>query len=405
MRGTINEDAARALKQSTVLWDYANPGFGLRRQGEIAVFFVRYRQNGVRRQLTLGREREMSAAEARTKALVILDAAAKQKIVITKWQIRRSKSGNKFFGEVAERYLETFAIPRKKRSSVLSDRRNLELHILPAIGDLRLTQIDRPCIMGMHASLQKKPIAANRCLAIISRIFTIAAKWGLCDDENPCQGIDRYPEKPRERYLTDEELERLGHALRISAQNYVGIDWANYSLPQRLRRASSEDWRSIIAIKLLLLTGARMTEVLSLRWDSIDKKLGIARLSDSKTGLKYLYLPPQVISILDGIKDCRPQNHLPSPFVLPGDRPCTHFQGLFQPWQRIRAIAELPQLRIHDLRHAFASTAVAGGDSLYIVGRILGHRRISTTERYAHLAVSPTLDVASRTANKLAQFL
>jgi hypothetical protein len=180
MRGIIDDNAIRALPKKAVLWDYANPGFGIRRQGQLAVFFVRYRQNDYRRHITIGRHPEMSVDEARTKALIILDAA-KREPVNAKWEIRRSKLGKVFFGEIAESYLSTIATPRKKRSSVISDKRNLELHILPAIGDLKLTQIDRPCIMEVHASLHRKPIAANRCLAIISRIFKIAENWGLCD--------------------------------------------------------------------------------------------------------------------------------------------------------------------------------------------------------------------------------
>src|SRR4051812_13051774 len=180
-------------------------------------------------------------------------------------QNRRGKSPDRnqeryYFGEIAERYLEDFAKPRKKPSSILSDRRNLELHVLPVFGHVRLTQVSRSCIVRMHASLSSKPTAANRCLALVSHIFTVAAKWGVADRrKNPCRGIDRFREKARERYLTDEELERLGRALRIAANGYGQINWVDYLVPQKLGREAPEDWRSIAAIQLLLLTGARMT--------------------------------------------------------------------------------------------------------------------------------------------------
>ena len=190
MRGQINDHAAQTLSKGQVLWDYSEPGFGLRNQGGIAVFFVRYRQNGVRRHLTLGRQPEMPAAEARAKAKVILDAANNRTKPELQWEIPRSKSGTTYFGEIAERYLKDHAKPRKKPSSLISDRRNLELHILPALGRLRLRHIDRAHIAAMHAHLHLKPIAANRCLALVSHIYSVAAKWGLIEEgANPCHGI------------------------------------------------------------------------------------------------------------------------------------------------------------------------------------------------------------------------
>lgn len=405
MRGQIDDDAARTIPRGEVLWDYLEPGFGARRQGRLAVFIVRYRQNGVRRHLTLGRQPEMSAAEARTKAKIILDAAQNKRAPTAPWQIPRSKSGTVFFGEIAERYLTDFARPRKKSSSVLSDRRNLELHILPVLGHVRITHIERSKVVKMHASLHLKPTTANRCLALVSHIFTAASRWGVIDVGNPCRGIDRFRERPRERYLTEEELERLGHALRIAANGYGHINWRNYSVPPNLDRERPEDWRSIAALQLLLLTGARMTEILSLRWDWVDRKLRIAKLPDSKTGPKLIYLPDSAVRVLERIKQRVTKEYPLSPFVFPGNRARTYFQGLFHPWQRIRAIAGLEDLRIHDLRHVYASTAVSGGESLYIVGRILGHKQSATTERYAHLAIGPVLAVANRTASKLAEFL
>jgi integrase len=405
MRGQIDDGAARALPKKEVLWDCLDPGFGVRRQGKVAVFLVRYRQNGVRRYLTLGRQPEMSADEARAKAKILLDAAKKQKAPKPKWVIVRSKSGTVYFGEFAERYLNDFAKPRKKPSSLFSDYRNLELHILPSLGNLKLAQITRADIVRMHSNLYLKRTTANRCLALVSHIFTIAGKWGANDGANPCQGIDRFREMARERYLNDEELGRLGQALRTAAHGYGSINWTTHSIPEKFGRETPEDWRSIAAIQLLLLTGARMTEVLSLRWDWIDKRLGVARLPDSKTGAKLLYLPEHAMRILGEIR-VRGTEQIPfSPFVLPGNRAQTYFRGLALPWQRIRAIAGLHDLRIHDLRHVYASIAVSDGDSLYIVGRILGHSQLSTTERYAHLAIGPVREVANRTATKLAQFL
>jgi integrase len=405
MKRNITEQAAVTLRENQIIWDVLDMGFGVRRQRDVPVFMVRYRQNKMRRHVTLGTLKELSVQEARQKARIILDAAkCRHDPIPQTWKIRRSKSGAVDFGEFAERYLSEFAAPRKKPASLLADRRNLELHILPHLGDRRLIDIDRQSIMKMHASQRATPVAANRSLALVSHIFTVAEKWGLLAMRgNPCKGADRFRERPRERYLSDDELHRLGEALKTAEMGYQAVDWSTYSSRSCLVRTTAEDWRAVAAMRLLIFTGARMTEILSLRWDWIDKGRGVGRLPDSKTGPKLLFLPQRAMFILEELSNRIHVEYPGSPFVLPGDRPWSHFQGLFHPWRRVRTIARLNDLRIHDLRHVFASTAVSAGDSLYMVGRILGHRQPSTTQRYAHLSIGPVLEVANRTASRLAK--
>jgi integrase len=406
MKAYITDQIAKSLKQNEVIWDDLDTGFGVRRQRRSSVFIVRYRENRERQCVTIGRFGEISAEDARCKARTILGAVRTRAPNLEPWSIRRSKNGALYFGEIAERYLSEFAKPRKKLKSQRADRRNLELHILPRIGQLRLSQIDRPLIIKVHASLVDTPIAANRCLALISHIFSIAEKWGSVPaGSNPCKGIDRFPEHERERYLSEEEFIRLGDALKIAAIGYQNVAWSAYSRADKIERRSPEDWRAIAAIRLLLFTGARVNEILTLRWSWIDWRLGIARLPDSKTGPKTLFLPEPALRMLEELKAQVRRDYPKSPFVLPGDRGVTNFQGLFNAWQRIRTVSRLADLRLHDLRHVYASTAVASGDSLYIVGRILGHRRPETTQRYAHLAIDPVRQVANRTAGKLADLL
>jgi len=406
MRAKITDAIARQLKENEVVWDDLDTGFGVRRQRRSAVFIVRYRQNRKRHCITIGHHRELSAEEARCKARALLESVRTRAPDDKPWSIPRSQKGTLYFGELAERYLNEFATPRKKAKSLRADRRNLEIHILPKIGHLRLSQIDRPLLIELHASQRATPIAANRCLALVSHVYSIAEKWGAVPvGLNPCRGIDRFPEKERERYLSEDELMRLGDALRIAVGGYRAVDWSSYSKNDRFARRSPEDWRAIAAVRLLLFTGARMNEILTLRWSWIDWRLGIARLPDSKTGPKTLFLPEPALRVLEELKMTVQRDHPRSPFVLPGDRSVTNFQGLFYAWQRIRTIARLNDLRIHDLRHVYASTAVSSGSSLYIVGRILGHRRSETTQRYAHLAIDPVRQVANQTASKLASLL
>ena len=166
------------------------------------------------------------------------------------------------------------------------------------------------------------------------------------------------------------------------------------------RRDTAEDWRAIAALRLVIFTGARVSEILTLRWEWIVAAQGIARLPDSKTGAKNLHLPPGALAVLGTLP-----RYAGNPHVLPGDRAGASFVGIQKPWQRVRALAALADLRIHDLRRGFASVVVAGGDSLFIAGKILGHRQAGTTERYAHLADDPAKAAADRTADHLADLL
>ena len=407
MKGHISTSKVERLEEGQVLWDDVDSGFGVRRQRLTPVYILKYRSGGRQHYVTIGRHgAPWTCDEARAEGRRRLSLIQKPESVPKPLKFRRSKTSIPYFSEVAERYLTEFAKPRKKASSVVADRRNLELHVLPHIGDLKLSAISRPLLIKMHAMQHAQPISANRCLAVTSHIFSMAEKWGLAEiGSNPCRGIDRFPETPRERYLTEPELARLGSALEVATHGYHVVDWTTYPRKDKPLRLTPEDWRSIAATKLLLLTGARMTEILSLRWAWIDWNLGIARLPDSKTGAKTLFLPRPVIDLLRKIESRVGKEFPESPFVLPGNRSATHFQGLQHAWQRIRIVARLKDVRIHDLRHAYASTAVARGDSLYIVGRILGHRRAETTQRYAHLAVEPILEVADRTAARIASVL
>ena len=287
---------------------------------------------------------------------------------------------------------------------------------------MKVREIEKADVARFHTAMRATPVAGNRALALLSAILGWAEKVGeRPDGTNPCRHVDRYPEKARERLLTALELARLGEALDRAAEGWTpettaawrqhceaqaeaaGIGpadraaWVKGRLP---RRDSAEDWRAIAAFRLLIFTGARLSEILTLRREWIDPIQGIARLPDSKTGAKNLYMPPGALAVLEGLP-----RMAGNPFVVPGDRPLSYFVGIQKPWQRVRALAGLPDVHIHDLRHAFASIAVAGGDSLYIVGKLLGHRQASTTERYAHLAPDPARAVADRTAGRLAELL
>ena len=309
--------------------------------------------------------------------------------------LREAQRAAPNFREFSARYLTEYAVPRKKPRSVEEDRRNLRLHIWPELGKRRLTDITDSDIAKLHAKAKSRPANANRCLALLSHIFNVAEKWGeRLRGTNPCALIDKYPERTRERMLSPQEFGRLGDALRLAGRGYPH----EFKVMGRaINRRSPEDWRAIALVRLLIFTGARLREIVTMRWAEIDLARGIARLPDSKTGAKTVFLPAPALEVLFALPRIDG-----TPFVLPGDRVGQHFNGPQKAWQRIRALAELDDVRIHDLRHAHASMAVTGGESLYIVGKILGHSQAVTTQRYAHLAIDPVLAAADRTAHRIA---
>ena len=201
----------------------------------------------------------------------------------------------------------------------------------------------------------------------MSKMMNLAEAWGLRPDgSNPCRHVKKYREDKRERYLTREELQRLGASLSDA------------------ERMKTESPFAIAAVGLLILTGARLTEILTLEWDHVDFENQVLRLPDSKTGAKLIYLNDAAIGLLRTMPTMAG-----NPFVVAGAKPGAHLVNLQKPWRRIRSAAQLYDVRIHDLRHSFASVAAGTGMSLPMIGKLLGHTQPATTARYAHLADDP----------------
>jgi integrase len=389
----ITKSLVDRLKSGCMVWDDDCRGFGVRRQVRDASYILKVRVHGRQRFLTIGKHGAPWTPEtARMRARRLLGEIAEGKEPAA---VRDAQRVVPNFKEFSDRYLNEHALPRKKPRSVEEDSRNLRLHIWPELAKRRLTDITELDIARLHAKGKSRPANANRCLALLSHMFNIAEKWGeRSRGTNPCAHVDKYQERVRERMLSPDELARLGDALRLAGRGYPD----DFKVRGRaINRSSPEDWRAIALIRLLIFSGARLQEVLTMRWSDVDEARGIARLPDSKTGAKNVFLPAPALEVL--FKLSRFDNN---PYVLPGDRDGQHFNGPQKAWQRIRALAALDDVRIHDLRHAHASMAVAGGESLYIVGKMLGHSQAVTTQRYAHLAIDPVLAAASRTAQRIA---
>ena len=417
----ITAAAVESMSSGSTFWDTEVRGFGVRHRARDKVYLLKTRIKGRQRILTIGRDGRgaWGPERARREAERLLGLIRDGKDPASDRDQMRAAPDLASF---TNRYVTEYARPHKKPRTVAEDERLLKLHILPKLGRINIRDISRPDVARFHAGMHATPVAANRALALLSAILGWAEKVGERDDStNPCRHQSKYGEKPRERSLKDVELARLGDALDHAARPWSDATkeawraecarqakaaelgeadrpaWIKARMP---RRHTAEDWRAVAAFRLLIFTGARLSEILSLRWDWVDVVQGVARLPDSKTGAKNLYLAPGALAVLAGLP-----RMAGNPHVLPGDRPGAYFIGIQKPWQRIRALAGLHDLRIHDLRHAFASVAVASGDSLFIVGKLLGHRQSSTTERYAHLAPDPAKAVADRTAGRLANLL
>ena len=195
-------------------------------------------------------------------------------------------------------------------------------------------------------------------------MFNLAEAWGLRKDGgNPCRFVQKYKEKKRERFLTEEEFHRLGQVLN------------------EIEAEGPENLSAVTAIRLLILTGCRLNEIQTLRWEDVDLDAGELRLRDSKTGARMVPLSRAAVTVLSALP--RPEDN---PWVIVGKNPGAHLTDLQKPWRRIRARAKLEEVRIHDLRHSFASKALALGESLPMIGKLLGHTQVQTTARYAHLA-------------------
>ena len=375
-------DGLATPEKELLLWDESLPGFGLRvRPTGVKSYLIQYRNcEGRSCRVTLGRHGILGPDEARRgarqrMAAVLLgeDPAAQ------KHALRKEPK----FPELAERYLRQHAEVYKKSRSVQEDRRLLETVILPKFGSERVSAITRADVTTLHYSLVTTPIQANRALALLSKMFNLAEVWELRPDgTNPCRHLRKYPEKKRERYLSTPELVRLGDVLRAAEER------------------GTEPAEAILAIRLILLTGARHNEVLTLRWQDVDAERGALTLPDSKTGRKEIVLAAPTAQLLEAAS-----RRSGSPWVVPGRDPAKHLFSLNGPWRRLRLNAGLADVRIHDLRHTFASTAVGLGLGLPVLAGLLGQTQLATTQRYAHLDLDPRRRAAEAVAGQLDQLL
>jgi integrase len=358
-------DAAAPGPADNFLWDKTVKGFGLKISPAGAkIYVLQYRCKGRLRRYTIGRHGSPWTAEgARGEAVRLLAQVVRGDDPA---DAKHADRADITFAAFSERYLREHADLHKKVSSAALDRQLLRSHILPAIGRRQLTQVTRADVSRMHRSLAETPTAANHTLNLTSAMLTRAERWGLRPERsNPCRNIEKFKEHSRQRFLSEIEIARLGKALA------------------KAEEAGSPP-AAIAAIRLLILTGCRKSEVLGLEWRWIDFERLLIELPDSKTGAKPVYLNAPAAGLLASLPRI-----VDNPFVLPGDRAGAHLVNVEKTWRRVRQEAGLDDVRIHDLRHSFAAVGASAGFSLPLIGALLGHTEVATTQRYAHLGNSP----------------
>ena len=364
-------------KKDAVFWDRDLAGFGVRvHTTGRKVYVVQSRGPGGLRRLSLGPHGDLFPQEARKQAQAVID-----RIKRGMDPIPAAPAPEFTVAGLAERYLRLHVSAHCKPNSARLYRLELERHVLPALGAKPIGAVKRQDVAEFHHRLRNTPYTANRAVNLLSRMFRQAERWELMPPgSSPCRSVRLYREQSRDRFLTPEEYRRLGLALGEAAAS-DGSLWPF----------------AVAAIRLLLLTGCRKSEILTLRWDDVDLTARELRLRDAKTGPRMVPLTPPLLKVLDGIPRAEG-----NPWVIRGRKPGTHLTDLSYYWARVAARAGLVGARIHDIRHSFASRALALGESLPMIGKLLGHSRLETTARYAHLARDTIHEAAARVADSIA---
>ena len=365
-------DALEVVGKDAVFWDRDLAGFGVRVYSTgRKVYVVQSRGPGGPKRKALGRHGEISCEEARKSAAVLIDRIKRGEDPTPKAEL--TVSG------LSERFMRVHVVEHCKPLTVATHRSTIENHILPSLGDMALGEVEAGDVMALHHRLRDTPKAADKAVDVLSRMYVLAEAWGLTPSgNNPCHAVRRYQKPPRERFLTPEEFRRLGRVLRDSETD--GSVWPP----------------TIAAFRLLMLTGCRKSEILELRWDDVDLTVGELRLKDAKAVPRMVHLTAPALKVLDGVFRTPGGGR-----VFPGPRGGSQKQYFDLCWRRIRARAGLDDVRIHDLRHSYASRALALGEGLPTIGKLLGHAGISTTARYAHLMRDAEKTAAARVGESI----
>ena len=370
-------DALPAADRDVIYWDRNLPGFGVRVYATGAKsYLVQSRGRTGSRRVALGRHGVVPAEEARQRGAEVLARLRAGRDP----NLAAARTGGPTVADLAERYLREHVAVRCKPLTFRNYRHVIEKNVLPVLGRIPVAGLERRHVAELHYQLRRTPVSANDAVNALSRMLNRADAWGMVPPgSNPCRGMRRYRTRRPERFLTELEFRRLGETLDALE--------AEGGIPPH----------AAAALRLLMLTGCRRGEILGLRWADVRLDRSEIQLADSKTGPRTISLSPPAVRVLAALP--RPAGN---PWVIAGAKPDTRLPHITYYWYRVRKRAGLEDVRLHDLRHSFASRALALGEPLPMIARLLGHTKIQTTARYAHLARDSVRDSAERVAASIA---
>lgn len=341
---------AATFEQGEWLWDDALPGFGIRVQKSgRKTFIIRYRNLAGRgRSYTIGRICDLSLRDARDKARSLF---ARIREGYDPSEAKEEAKDAPTVADLSDRYMRDHALPYKKPRSARNDQSMWQLHVLPAIGRKTVAEIRKEDVQRIHTAMRSKPAHANRMLALVSKAWTLAIEWGWAE-RNPAKGVTRYHEARRGKILSPDQVGRINQLLDGEAEPFA------------------------LLIRLLLLTGCRVSEIRDSRMEWVDFHRGLLVLPDSKTGQREIALPRAALALLEARRGHQ--------WIIQGRLPGRHMEHAWGTWRRFRRVAGIPDVRLHDLRHTVGSMGHKAGLSLREIAGLLGHRQLSTAERYLH---------------------
>jgi integrase len=399
-------DGLKPKAKEFAVWDSKLPGFGVRVRPTGAMsYVVVYRAGSGRgapvRRYTIANVGKAAPEAARTRAKVILGAVAHGHDPAGE---KATERGTLTISELADRFMSEHVEQKRKPGTAVFYRHLLDKVIKPELGATKADKVTRTQVARLHGSLKRTPFQANRVLAVIGSMYTFAGRSGIvAEGMNPARRIEQFKEHRRERFLTGKELERLGSAIREAETK--GVPWdldeekpKSKHLPKAKNRFTKIGPFAAAAVRLLLFTGCRLREILHLKWEQVDLERGLLFLADSKTGRKTVILNAPALAVLADL------NRLGS-YVVPGDYPEKPRADLKRPWEAVAKRAGLDGVRLHDLRHTYASFGAGGGLGLPIIGKLLGHTQASTTQRYAHLDADPLRRASETIGGRIAAAL
>lgn len=349
-------------------------------------YVVQFRREGQSQRVKVGTHGKFTPEGARIEAKRLLGRIADGADPNAE---KRERRAARTVSAVADEFLEHVDEMRKPRTAA-EYRRLVDVHIRPGLGNRVMRDLKRADLAALRAELRATPIVANRVLAVFGSMWGHATKLGDVEDgANPVRGIERFQERSRERYLTSDELGRLGAALAEGES--TGLPYSVDETKPKSKHAPKAESRMVkldlfaaAAIRLLLLTGARLREILNAKWEYVDLERGVIFLPDSKTGRKPVYLSAAAMAVLASLPHIEGNDH-----IIVGSKAGAPRADLHKPWDAVRRAAGLDGVRLHDLRHSFASFGAGSGMGLPLIGKLLGHSQPATTAKYAHLDVDP----------------